>query len=108
MICSYMRSSSYNNFEFCKMQYYLNYVLGIPRSVGKKADKGTMVHKILECIANIKLQEQNTNHINWLFEDECLTSPLEIHKHDILKPQELTNKEIEDINKTTEEMIKNL
>ena len=100
MICSYMRSSSYNNFEFCKMQYYLNYVLGIPRSVGKKADKGTMVHKILECIANIKLQEQNTNHINWLFEDECLTSPLEIHKHDILKPQELTNKEIEDINKT--------
>lgn len=55
----YLRSSSYNNFDFCQMQYYLGYVLGIPQTSNKKADKGTIVHKAMEIMALCKYDIQN-------------------------------------------------
>ena len=59
MIIPYFRSSSYNCFSICEMQYFLTYVLGIPSVVGKKAIMGTIVHKVFECMANAKLCHQN-------------------------------------------------
>jgi hypothetical protein len=41
------------------MQYFFEYVLGNRSPSGKKADKGTICHKVLEILAYIKLNEQN-------------------------------------------------
>ena len=59
MIITYFRSSSYNSYTICGMQYFLTYVLGLPSVVGKKATMGTIVHKVFECMANAKLCHQN-------------------------------------------------
>jgi hypothetical protein len=55
----YFRSSSFNCHRMCPMQYYIEYGLGWRGISGKKADKGTIVHKILEITAVSKkaLQE---------------------------------------------------
>ena len=43
----------------CEQQYYLEYVLGWRGPSNKKADKGTIVHKVLELLAMIKKAEQD-------------------------------------------------
>ena len=43
----------------CEQQYFIEYNLGIRSPSNKKADKGTIVHKVLEILAGIKLTEQN-------------------------------------------------
>ena len=68
MIITYFRSSSYNTWDFCPQQYYMEYVLGLPQLSGKKADKGTIVHKIMEDIAvkktkNIVLTEKQIGNL---------------------------------------------
>jgi CRISPR/Cas system-associated exonuclease Cas4 (RecB family) len=45
------------------MQYFIEYNLGIRSPSNKKADKGTIVHKVLEILAYIKLTEQNQEKI---------------------------------------------
>ena len=50
----YFRSSSFNCHRFCPMQYYMEYTLGWRGPSNKKADKGTIVHKILEITAVCK------------------------------------------------------
>lgn len=55
----YFRSSSFNGWDYCQQQYYLNYVLGLPQDVNAKAQKGTMFHKVMECLALGKLALQN-------------------------------------------------
>ena len=50
----YFRSSSFNAHRMCPMQYYMEYTLGWRGSSGKKADKGTIVHKVLELCALAK------------------------------------------------------
>ncbi len=59
MIITYIRSSSFNTWKFCNHQYFLEYVLGIDTISGKKAEKGTIVHKTLEVLAHEKLARQN-------------------------------------------------
>lgn len=59
MIITYLRSSSYGTHSMCEQQYYIEYVLGLRSPSNKKADKGTIVHKVLEILAWIKLAEQN-------------------------------------------------
>jgi CRISPR/Cas system-associated exonuclease Cas4 (RecB family) len=44
----------------CEQQYFIEYVLGIRSPSNKKADKGTIVHKVLEILACIKQGEQNS------------------------------------------------
>jgi hypothetical protein len=44
----------------CEQQYFIEYVLGHRSPSNKKADKGTIVHKVLEILAGIKLSQQNT------------------------------------------------
>ena len=54
MLVTYIRSSSYNNFEYCQMQYFMTYVLGHQTVSGKKAQLGTVVHKVMEILAGCK------------------------------------------------------
>lgn len=41
------------------MQYFLTYVLGYQSVSGKKAELGTIVHKVMECLAGLKQADQN-------------------------------------------------
>jgi hypothetical protein len=43
----------------CEQQYFIEYNLGIRSPSGLKADKGTIVHKVLEILAGIRLSQQN-------------------------------------------------
>lgn len=43
----------------CEQQYFIEYVLGLRSPSNKKADKGTIVHKVLEILAVMKLADQN-------------------------------------------------
>lgn len=61
MIVTYIRSSSYNNYAYCQMQYFITYVLGYYPSSGKKAELGTIVHKVMECLAGLKKELQNSS-----------------------------------------------
>ena len=54
MIVTYIRSSSYGNYDYCEMQYFFTYVLGWQSPSGKKAQLGTAVHKVMECLASCK------------------------------------------------------
>ena len=57
MIVTYIRSSSYNNYDYCQLQYFITYVLGHQSDSGKKADMGTMAHKAMEILAGLKTRQ---------------------------------------------------
>ena len=42
------------------MQYFITYVLGHQSDSGKKAELGTIVHKVMECLAKFKKAEQDS------------------------------------------------
>lgn len=63
MIITYLRSSSYGTHSMCEQQYFIEYVLGHRSPSNKKADKGTICHKVLEILAYIKLNQQNNSKI---------------------------------------------
>ena len=58
MLISYFRSSSYNRWDMCQLQYFIEYNLGWFGASGKAAVKGTTVHKVLEVMALIKKAQQ--------------------------------------------------
>lgn len=59
MIVPYIRSSSYGNWDFCQMQYFITYVLGHSGGAGKKAELGTIVHKVMEVLSALKKNHQD-------------------------------------------------
>ena len=59
MLVTYIRSSSFNNYSFCQMQYFLTYTLGHQSTSGKKAQLGTIVHKVMEVLAGCQQLIQN-------------------------------------------------
>lgn len=63
----------------CEQQYFLEYILGWKGKSGLKADKGTIVHKILEILALIKYHKQFGNTS---FEDEII-GKIGIKKYDL-------------------------
>jgi hypothetical protein len=63
----------------CEQQYFIEYVLGWRGPSGQKADKGTIVHKILEILAVIKHgAQQKQKHI----EDDIL-GKISVEKYDL-------------------------
>lgn len=66
IIVRFLRSSSYNTWDFCPHKYFLDYTLGFHSPANKKAEKGTIVHKALELLARKKLalQKGETNFID--------------------------------------------
>ena len=69
MIITYLRSSSYGCHSMCPMKYFAEYVLGWRGPANQKAEKGTIVHKVLELLGHIKLCQQNSDQT---FEDEAV------------------------------------
>ena len=70
MLVTYIRSSSYNNFDYCQMQYFMTYVLGHQTVSGKKAQLGTVVHKVMEVLAGCKKLHQDKAEL--LLEDDAI------------------------------------
>jgi len=93
----YFRSSSYNNWDFCEQQYFLNYVLGIPRGACKKALKGTITHKVLELLAKVK-QQFDLGHEVAEFDDEI--GKVIVRKDEFLIPETLSVIQIDKINRS--------
>lgn len=58
MIVTYLRSSSVGTYQMCPMKYFLGYTLGWKEPSNKAAEKGTIVHKVLELLGEIKLTQQ--------------------------------------------------
>ena len=89
------------------MQYYMNYVLGLPRGTAKKAEQGTIVHKVMEILANCKKEIQDQYIYNkecpipnfFEYDDEHI-GVVEWFYDDFLKPYPLSNTEVDAINKT--------
>lgn len=85
MLVTYIRSSSYNNYSYCEMQYFITYVLGHQPDSGKKAELGTIVHKVMEVLAKLKkYQQDNPKKTTINIHDDAL-GDVEVKKSDILK-----------------------
>ena len=80
MLVTYIRSSSYNNYSFCQMQYFLTYVLGHQSDSGKKAELGTMVHKVMEVMADLKKFQQDNPKRKFLTTEDDALGEVKIHK----------------------------
>jgi len=93
MIVTYIRSSSYNNYDYCQMQYFLSYVLGFQQDSGKRAELGTIVHKTLEVLAGLKKSAQeSTARQKYIEVDDDA-----INKYRIDKKYLLTDEIVDDI-----------
>ena len=68
----------------CEQQYFLEYNLGYRSPSGKKADKGTIVHKVMEILAHIKLCQQKKLVI---YDDDILgpMNPYDYNLSDIIE-----------------------
>ena len=84
MIVTYVRSSSYNNYDFCQMQYFLTYNLGWRSDSGKKAVMGTMAHKVMEILAGLKKFQQDRPRNKYLVVDDDKCGKIRIHKDELL------------------------
>lgn len=73
MLVTYIRSSSYNNYAYCQMQYFITYVLGHQPDSGKKAELGTIVHKVMESLARLKkFNQDNPSKTKLVVNDDAL------------------------------------
>jgi len=84
MIVTYIRSSSYNGYDYCQMQYFLTYVLGHRSDSGKKADLGTMVHKVMEVLAGLKKFQQDNPRKKYLTVDDDAVGKVRFDKNILL------------------------
>ena len=84
MIVTYIRSSSYNGYDYCQMQYFLTYVLGHRSDSGKKADLGTMVHKVMEVLAGLKKAQQDGPRKKYLVVEDDAVGKVRINKDRLL------------------------
>jgi len=91
MIVTYIRSSSYNNYAYCEMQYFITYVLGHYSKSGKKADMGTMAHKVMEVLAGLKKYYQDNPRARILRVDDDAIGKFKCSKTE-LNTDDLVNK----------------
>jgi hypothetical protein len=78
-----MRSSSYVNYDFCQMQYFLTYNLGWRSDSGKKAEMGTMAHKVMEVVAGLKKFQQDNPRKKYLVVVDDKLGNIRINKDDL-------------------------
>ena len=57
MITCYLRSSSLSCLDMCEMKYFFTYVLGMKDKQNKKATMGTIMHRVLQVLADKKLAQ---------------------------------------------------
>ncbi len=65
----YFRSSSLGSWDYCPMSYFICYNLGWQQPAQKKAQLGTVVHKVLECLAQCKQRLQYGENPGMRIED---------------------------------------
>lgn len=82
MLVTYIRSSSYNNYDYCEMQYFITYVLGWRSDSNKKADMGTMAHKVMEVLASLKKYQQDNPHKKYLEIEDDTAGNIKVNKND--------------------------
>lgn len=63
----------------CEQQYFMEYVLGWRGPSGQKADKGTIVHKVLEILAVIQKSKQDGIEV---FTDD-IVGEVSVHNYDL-------------------------
>ena len=83
MIVTYVRSSSYNNYDYCQMQYFMTYVLGHQSDSGQKAEIGTMVHKVMEVLAGLKKYQQDKPRVKYLKVNDDAVGEVKVSKEDL-------------------------
>ena len=65
MYSTYLRSSSYNKYDWCEQAFFGEYVLGHKGGSNQKAEMGNVFHKVFECLALIKIgRDKNLPHID--------------------------------------------
>ncbi len=70
MLCPYIRSSSYGAYDYCALKYFFSYNLGWNEPPNLKAQLGTIVHKVMECLAACKKRLQYGEHATMSIDDE--------------------------------------
>jgi len=83
MLVTYIRSSSYNNYAYCQMQYFITYVLGHQTISGKKAELGTIVHKVMEVLASLKKEHQDSGKRKRIMINDDALGKVSINKTDL-------------------------
>jgi len=95
MYANYFRSSSMNGYDMCEMQYFISYNLGIHGGSGKAANKGTVIHKVMEILAGLKLYEQENPKKRKLILDDDAVGEIKINKSE-LRTQEFVDRMLEE------------
>lgn len=87
MLVTYIRSSSYNNYSYCEMQYFITYVLGHQPDSGKKAELGTIVHKVMETLARFKKHQQDNPKKTTLSINDDALGDIKIKKSELFSKE---------------------
>ena len=96
MIISYFRSSSFNKWDWCELSYFIEYVLGYTFPSGQKAEQGTIVHKVLECLAVIKKEIQDNPSSDFINDPQL--GKIKFDSHTWLDVKTITKAEAAKIN----------
>ena len=59
MLVPFFRSSSLSQIKYCEMSYFITYNLGYQQETQKKANLGTITHKVFEILASCKKKTQD-------------------------------------------------
>lgn len=84
MITTYIRSSSYGQWDYCQQAYFLTYVLGYQSTSGKAAILGTVVHKVMEVLAGLKKYQQDNTSSKILSLNDSAIGQIDISKNRLL------------------------
>jgi ATP-dependent helicase/DNAse subunit B len=84
-----------NGYDMCPMQFFITYNLGIDSGSGKAANKGTVIHKVMEVLAGLKLFEQDNPKKRKLILDDDALGEIKINKSE-LRTEEYIDSLLED------------
>jgi len=82
MQVTFLRSSSYNRWDWCQHLFVLEYGMGYKGPANKKAEAGNIIHKAMEGVALYQLgKQQNLTSMEYPeMEPLDLTKPIDFHK----------------------------
>jgi hypothetical protein len=69
------------------MQYFITYVLGHPSDSGKKAELGTMIHKVMEILSALKKYQQDKPKVKYLKTTDDVCGEVKFHKDKLLSKE---------------------
>lgn len=95
MIVPFIRSSLLNSALYCENKCFIEYNLGIKEPPNIKTVHGTIVHKVLECLALCKFAHQKGEN----FIDDPVIGKFSFTEKDLYKKSKLPSKVIDGINK---------